>query len=105
VLRVIIANAATGGEVYPTEDRPIVLVHESGGPHLVITPTETWCGRHGKFTRRFPTARQIVREYLWMPVDEDGTFGGRDALERLRAMRRKASASQRERKSGQLGWR
>jgi hypothetical protein len=45
VLRVILANAATGGPIYPTEDRPVVLVHESGAAYLIITPTETWCER------------------------------------------------------------
>jgi hypothetical protein len=91
VLRVIIANAKSGGD-YPTPNQPVVLVHETGTPYLIVTPTETWCGRGGQFARRFPPAREIVREYRWMPVTKDETFRWRDTLERLRAMQRKASA-------------
>jgi hypothetical protein len=54
-------------------------------PHLV-TPGETWCGRHGHFTRRFPPPREIAREYRRMPVNGDDTFQWNNALDRLWAI-------------------
>jgi hypothetical protein len=92
VLRVILANAATGGAIYPTEDRPVVLVHESGVPYLVIKLTETWFGRHGHFSRRLPPTREIARAFHWLQIREDQTFRWKETLVRFRAMQRMASA-------------
>jgi hypothetical protein len=91
VLHVLIANAATGGTIYPTEDRPVVLVHESGAHYLIVTPTETWCRRQGHFTRRLPPAREIAREFRLLEIPEDQTFRWKATLDRLRAMQRAKS--------------